>query len=875
MKIRSLASSLVPFSMLACLGAAACGGVDVDHAPVEPPAAVAEASSELMGVATDTLIPIRIVVMSDVCTPSATTACIPCSAAATGETGLTCKPYTVGGLSASDTFRLIQQRIETANEVFKPARVQFYVRSFEHHQMPAFRRVLKYQGEKKSYSELGPQLRRALPAPASWSSLHPSTGTEADGDQLTVLDWLYAAGAYYSSPEEMTMWLTTEERGPGKGTPPAKGRATVIDRSFFTDWSSNVAHEFGHYLGLPHSGDTQVSKTGDNHAEAWLGTDNPDLVDPRTNAPVDSVAVFWDLIYGKTATGEYVTFQSEADARAFAATPGNTIATKDVEWPTTQWPEGGNENSFKTNSYLVPDRSMIKFHLGTTGFYFDTSTRPDLGYGLAFKRSGKYTGNVMTYDTGVAQDAPAQMLSGSQIAFIRANLRYDVANTHLDSRHYPTGKGAPWGGRPLLGRAPSRPITMDLDLDKDGLRDLVLWEPPNSASPVGAVSNASATFRVRFSRSNYAAASEVSCTLGRAGDVPFVFDADGDGVMDPVVFSGGGGLAGDQPQDAEAYWRSLTGAYDTVTKTWSCGGSPTVFSNLGQRGDVPLGAYQLSTASSKPELVVYRPSTSTFYWREDTSTGTTIHATQVGDPAKSPSPMVQRVGDDGLYDFVVYEGQTGKFVVATSDGGFGASTTYDASLAAGGYPHTPGHGTSTGSRGVSVPVPDMFVKRPLTYRGDARRYRPALFHAGLGLGFDNWTLGGTNSFNCAMGLGDDATRAVPLGGIDRDGDGYSDWAFFVPGSIAPNYAKLVFQNNPGGLCTSTHTVRTMGIINADAMVFPSADVTGDGKTDVWTVDRDSMIWRLWSSDTDYANLHTFGGAYWFAFGTNRAVLLLA
>lgn len=312
-----------------------------------------------------------------------------------------------------------------------------------------------------------------------------------------------------------------------------------------------LAHELGHYLGLPHPFDLREML--------------------RTGSPADA-ADFYDLFYSVT-TGVPVPYANrdalEMDWNLFGLS-GASVRIKSGNGTGT----GGTAQCWASGI----DGDLTCNWAGQT---YRTSTHPDMvdGLGFAFP-GGRFGVNVMDYLTVPGPDGSwnaLASLSDTQIARVREVLR------------------SPRGRRDQLGRGPG-PLAqvrdafgftgVELDFSGDGLRDLAYFDWDLGACVV----RASGTGEVMTIPLPGADASR--------GDTPVVADMNNDGLTDCVVFRPGIGVG-------NAQWlRQHTGS--TLASVPMTFGSP---------GDEPLGNIKVKTGGAPRTWGIYTPSTGHVWFR--------------------------------------------------------------------------------------------------------------------------------------------------------------------------------------------------------------------------------------------------------------------
>ena len=857
---------------LVLLLVASCSGEPESPAPPDE-GPQGEAAEELSTQGIERLIPVRIVQMSRCTAGKCSRPCTDSPHTAADESAQNCDPYLLPGMTEEASYQAILTQIEAVNEVFRPAGVQFYVRSVDLYPMPNMANGENLGGD-ADWSAARQELGMVFPLETTaWSA----------GTTRTWAAWMYHVSAYYADPTEVAMLLpvVSTDAADGSGTPsglgayPSEGRFVYLPPYFFTDFENNVAHEVGHFFGLPHSfGHTAPFCSG----AAWCDTtgarlavgSSPEIVDPRTNAPITSLAYFWDLAYGLPAGGGApVTFESEADALAY----GGTLETKNVKIHSL-CPGSGNFCD-TMNCSVNAARTAATCTIEGTTYY----TGHPMMEGLAFVgESGLHTGNVMSYDFGVYDDDPNAMLSASQIRHVRRALRYEITNRTIAATQRPTGGKysgqTARGGRPQLGQGMQRPLKMDMDFDADGRRDMAYWTV-DPATQLGY-------FHVRLWRHGFAPAREYVMRLGAVGDTPLPMKMDAGATTDLVVITRNNRLASGafDPYDDDVIWLYRPCSYDAATDTLACTkplfGEGFTASHLGRTKDVFFPELEIDGDPDTRETLIFRPETSTYYWCTPFSSSIPCNnpaSKQVGPTTPPPEyPRIVNVPLPGLYDadtktdLVTYSVPAAKFTMQMSTG----SPIYSSApstLSWGQCPHAPGwggFGCSSGAvdRSGSVPVQGLAH----TVSGKVRSAL-ALWQPEEADWYVDWpdTFAGSPS-GCAFGSRD----AVPLlGGVDRNGDGRSDFLMFDPGTTDGTGASLRMKNADSGACAGTSVKRTFSWLHERSIVYPVGDMTGEGVPEIVVIDPASMVWRVLSSTSDYATvIHTLTG-----FGDNASAPL--
>lgn len=863
----------------------------------EPLASTSATGEELSVQTADRLIPLRFVILQkcgglpghttpeygDIACSGATTCSTPLSVSHCGETPSTqCAPYqfqdvpldnnvpqgTTNAICAGtpctelETYNIIQSRVDYANEVFKPAGIQFYIKKFERYASYFFGDAGATRA--KTWASVRGELSQFLPIECD---------AFADNKLLSPRTWLKLASTYYSDPSEILVILpqtsNTSTVASGTGDYPAEGRSIHIPRYFIPAYAANFAHELGHYLGLPHAFRNYEScfyypppscnGTAKQLDVAPAGFVDP-IVDPVTDSPISSVSHFWDLLYGTTSTNTATNlFASQSQAAAWEVS-GGSLNQKNIWYldPAVSPASGLNRSNCE---YVNPlTRTDVRCQINGTWY---TTPAAELE-ALDFSGTGaERTSNVMTYDIGIFDHAPNNMLSKSQIAFLRKNLRYNVhsrlfflaADLPIHGSH---AGDIPWGDRPLLGRNAVRSLASDLDFNGDGLRDLAVWEPPALPGMLGKFTIRLATAAIPpFVPIGFAA--PVSFPLGHEGDIPLPQDMNGDGKTDLVVITK---RYRSQMFDDSVKWLvrycTPSGSSISCPDTGGVSGEPgSNVAQLGKTGDVFLPKFDYDGNPATSEIALFRPSTSTFFWCTPGPAATCAlsqRSKQVGPTDGSAVvPLPGLYDDDEISDLVVYAAAEGKFYVLRSGG---SGSTYGGVTAThfwGTYPHVPQQLALSGPyRSGSIPIQN------LTYLNSTGVPRLALglWNPDQRQAYINWapiSSTATPTPCTAFGSGTD----VPLpSGINlvaplspNPEDNHSDLLLMSPAPDSSSTGALNFAQLDGTCSYAAYPTATKlsGLIKNNKMVFVTSDWSGDGKPDILIVDQESMTWTGYPS----------------------------
>lgn len=228
---------------------------------------------------------------------------------------LPCKPGTAG-CNPLKTAVELGMAVDRANTVFADQGIRFWIKSVEQYHLPKFAARnsdlhLWAWVKNPPIGTTEDTLRTVFPA-MTYDSYHSTL------DAKSTADWMAASSAFFGEPDEIIVWLVA----PGPSMPtnltqsytmfPEEGRHLVIVAANTIGSDQNgsygtthLAHELGHYFGVPH----------------------PEVATPRGRNP-DTQAPWtlsdsWDLVYCAPYVGVPTRFfTSEADFNSHYCPPG-------------------------------------------------------------------------------------------------------------------------------------------------------------------------------------------------------------------------------------------------------------------------------------------------------------------------------------------------------------------------------------------------------------------------------------------------------------------------------------------------------------------------------------------------------------------------
>lgn len=711
----------------------------------------------------------------------------------------------VDSTSAPDnmTYANLLRRVDAMNEVFKAAGVQFWLKSNERWVSPSF-----YDINPQVYvpwSQVKSEFQLIFP------NMPSNAWTDSQNNWQRI--WLRAVATRWGDLSEAIVWILTDA-GSNQGFHPEWGTAGMILHG--TPEAYRVTHEAAHMMGSAHPWDRPWNTGAPNDTK---------LYDPATLAQVKPEQ-YWDLVYKPGTPNKF--YKSEDDARPASAS--------------LEPIHDGN------NCTLNGNGSMSCLVNGVNYFTGDSALK-----GIAFTFASAFGPNVSSYDA--LDNTTSHAFSDSQIARVRRYLRYEMPVMEPWKSEIMAGATgtAPKSGRPFLGEAHNREAAFKLDFDHDGRRDIGVWVPPTDAVAYGQFIVLLSTRGFSVSSGQY-----LSVQFGHLGDIPVPADYTGDGYADVAVFQPGNGLSRNDPSSLNGYWRwcPTVAADPTSTVCGHDGAAPSPM-QFGHRSSVPLPGIDFDGNPATPELAYYRPSggAGNGEWSWQTVSNPIPTARYLGGPSQMPLPGLYDA--DWKTDIAVYNPGNAAYYLARSQLNW-STLSQDLTTAYFGTQYvpqpnaTPGWGYASYRSGV---LPLAGVSRPLWVCNgyicwwEARRVF-SLWSVDSGNWVTKWDIfGGGSPVICQWGIDID----IPIPGVDRDGDLWTDRAIYRGYSFSDNAWLCIRNSNAGSpACDGAQTNYALwGLNRPRNLVFSVSDMTGDGKAEILIVNPDTMTVNWLTSQSDY------------------------
>jgi len=328
----------------------------------------------------------------------------------------------------------LQAAVSLANEVHRPAGVQFYIRASEVVVSAALHDLTK--STSASTTELA----------AATNSFNPGCERGADLATFSPVQQLKTVATRCSLDGEILVYVARV--GSSTALLPWEGRAFFMDPADLAPGNGGnvrLAHEIGHYLGLPNvfgcCSDNDLS-----HADLVVGN----IKDPGTGG-VAPLSTFWDLVYAPEGSSNY-TFNDASSASDFETSLKPIQATGTPTDLTAGWYCPSGDATRACMSDTPPGGICLQVSDSQTGTQnYCSGDRVLQGLGLRL-RDDRPTVNVMSMGYAppmpdlpdVARRPPS--LSLSQIEQIQRTLQFEI-DTPIRGTQGQTISG----GRPGLG----------------------------------------------------------------------------------------------------------------------------------------------------------------------------------------------------------------------------------------------------------------------------------------------------------------------------------------------------------------------------------------------------------------------------------------
>lgn len=765
-------SSLVA-SSLACLSGTACSSADAAD-PVSPPEPVDAREEPFATSGVERVIPIRVHRLRNATTPDA--------------------------LTDAD----VERAIDYLNAVYLPAGVQFTLRGVSRHAVGS----RWYDFNRKTsapWNGAGDGMDDDLVAKV-WQG---ACAVSSNGTEDPLAKLRRAVETCDTERDAIQMFVPDALTGGDFGTLPQEGRMVLLDTGAIQGQHGTVAHEVGHYFGLPHTfrtmGPNDQPLPFDQSTNPELGPQVLRVEDGQPIRPSD----FWDLFYARP-NGVTKFFNGPVEAAACEGDP----ACRESMVPINDYAEPANANGSRNpcgatgdgvaqNNCCVeknPTSDTFTFKCRVAGIdYDDTATlsngapNPLLGkmffrYGGDSASSFRRGVNAMSYVSGGAW-APAILqtshyvsFSASQIHRIRQALRYD---------HFGTG-------RRRLGAPAATPSRRALDLDGDGRRDLVTFNAKTGEFDVrlSCLKTTPLGSKLRWQQP---AAALTGFGSGLTSLSAAVADFDGDGREDLGVYGIG--------SDGLGYWEYCT-AHQTACG-YQCGTKTRV--QFGGRDMTPLPGLDMDGNPQTGEVAVFQGGS--FYWRGVNAGGITNSPPYTIVSVSGGAPVPVKLADgDAATDLVTWSPGDNAYHYKSSVDGFSAERVvalYSGSVSPLLLPFTPAGTTSI--------------------RSALGGWTAGSASSGqLGSFLASWAPPLSTVAVCQHG----GEGSLPLPGFfDQDGDGFGDAV--VAGVNYDWSMRLLYRKtfSPGG-CGAASSYLSTHAFSRRAVVFAVPSLDGDALDDV-------------------------------------------